>query len=280
MDKVIDIEERIPTLRQKRRRRTNFKFITLLLLFFLTLFLLLYFQSPYSDIKKINIKGSKLVGEEVYLEQANLKIGNSMWGFQADEVEKKIKQQHWVKDVQVTRKWLTTVEIKVEEWQKVAYISFDNEFYPMLENGEIFKEASKLEPVDAPLFLEFEDEKLRKKLLKELAKLDPTVLALISQINATPTSSDPYSITLFMNDGYEVRAEITSLADKLKFYPSIIAQIESAGGYEKGIIDIEVGSYYRSYQDEYVQLDLTTDEIDSNTDGEQEVIADEEIISQ
>lgn len=280
MDKVIDIEERIPTLRQKRRRRTNFKFITLLLLFFLTLFLLLYFQSPYSDIKKINIKGSKLVGEEVYLEQANLKIGNSMWGFQADEVEKKIKQQHWVKDVQVTRKWLTTVEIKVEEWQKVAYISFDNEFYPMLENGEIFKEASKLEPVDAPLFLEFEDEKLRKKLLKELAKLDPTVLALISQINATPTSSDPYSITLFMNDGYEVRAEITSLSDKLKFYPSIIAQIESAGGYEKGIIDIEVGSYYRSYQDEYVQLDLTTDEIDSNTDGEQEVIADEEIISQ
>lgn len=280
MDKVIDIEERIPTLRQKRRRRTNFKFITLLLLFFLTLFLLLYFQSPYSDIKKINIKGSKLVGEEVYLEQANLKIGNSMWGFQADEVEKKIKQQHWVKDVQVTRKWLTTVEIKVEEWQKVAYISIDNEFYPMLENGEIFKEASKLEPVDAPLFLEFEDEKLRKKLLKELAKLDPTVLALISQINATPTSSDPYSITLFMNDGYEVRAEITSLADKLKFYPSIIAQIESAGGYEKGIIDIEVGSYYRSYQDEYVQLDLTTDEIDSNTDGEQEVIADEEIISQ
>lgn len=280
MDKVIDIEERIPTLRQKRRRRTNFKFITLLLLFFLTLFLLLYFQSPYSDIKKINIKGSKLVGEEVYLEQANLKIGNSMWGFQADEVEKKIKQQHWVKDVQVTRKWLTTVEIKVEEWQKVAYISIDNEFYPMLENGEIFKEASKLEPVDAPLFLEFEDEKLRKKLLKELAKLDPTVLALISQINATPTSSDPYSITLFMNDGYEVRAEITSLSDKLKFYPSIIAQIESAGGYEKGIIDIEVGSYYRSYQDEYVQLDLTTDEIDSNTDGEQEVIADEEIISQ
>ncbi|MFP3916366.1 FtsQ-type POTRA domain-containing protein [Lysinibacillus telephonicus] len=280
MDKVIDIEERIPTLREKRRRRTNFKFITLLLLFFLTLFLLLYFQSPYSDIKKIDIQGSKLVDEEVYLQQSTLQIGNSMWGFHADEIEKKIKQQHWVKDVQVKRKWLTTVEIEIKEWQKVAYISVDNEFYPMLENGEIFTQGSTLEPIDAPLFLEFEDEELRKKLLKELAKLDPTVLALISQINATPSSSDPYSITLFMNDGYEVRAEITSLADKLKFYPSIVAQIESAGGYEKGIIDIEVGSYYRSYSDEYTQVDLTSDEIDPDTEEEQEVIADEEIISE
>lgn len=90
MDKVIDIEERIPTLREKRRRRTNFKFITLLLLFFLTLFLLLYFQSPYSDIKKIDIQGSKLVDEEVYLQQSTLQIGNSMWGFHADEIEKKL----------------------------------------------------------------------------------------------------------------------------------------------------------------------------------------------
>ncbi len=280
MDKVIDIEERIPTLREKRRRRTNFKFIALLLLFFLTLFLLLYFQSPYSDIKKINIMGSKLVNEEVYLQKSELKIGNSMWGFKVNDIENKLRQQQWVKDVQVTRKWLTTVEINVEEWQKVAYISVDNEFYPMLENGEMFKQASTMEPVDAPLFLQFEDEQLRKKLLKELAKLDPTVLALISQINATPSSADPYSITLFMNDGYEVRAEITSLADKLKYYPSIVAQIESAGGYEKGIIDIEVGSYYRSYSDEYTKLNIPVDEMETDSEVEQEVMADEETISQ
>lgn len=282
MDKVIDIEERIPTLREKRRKRTNFKFVALLLLFFLTLFLLLYFQSPYSDIKKIDIKGSKLVDNEVYLEQSQLQIGHSMWGFRVNEIEEKLREDLWVKDVQVKRKWLSTVEIKIEEWQKVAYIAIDNEFYPMLENGEMFEQASTLEPIDAPLFLEFEDEQLRKKLLKELAKLDPTVLALISQINASPSSADPYSITLYMNDGYEVRAEITSLADKLKFYPSIIAQIESAGGYEKGIIDIEVGSYYRSYSDEYspVNLNLPIDEMDTDIEEEQEVIADEETISQ
>ena len=53
MDKVIDIEERIPTLKKKRRRRTNIKFAVIISLFLGTLFLLLYFQSPYSNIQKI-----------------------------------------------------------------------------------------------------------------------------------------------------------------------------------------------------------------------------------
>ncbi|MCP1143942.1 cell division protein FtsQ/DivIB [Lysinibacillus endophyticus] len=273
MDKVIDIEDRIPTLREKRRKRTNFKFMILIILFFLTLFLLLYFQSPYSEINKIKITGSNLVEDKDYIKQSQLQIGDSMWGFNVGDVEERIAKQYWVKDVEVKRKWLTTVEIKVNEWQKVAYISLDNEFYPMLENGDVFKELNTLEPIDAPLFLQFDDEKLRKRLLKELAKLDSTVLALISQINSTPSSADPYSITLYMNDGYEVRAEITTLAEKLNFYPSIVAQIENSSDYSKGIIDIEVGSYYKSFNDEYTQLDINFEEMDAQ---EQEVLVDEE----
>ena len=280
MEKVIDIEERIPTLREKRRKRTNFKFIFLLFLFLITLFLLLYFQSPYSEIKKVDVIGAGLVEADVYREQSDLHAGDSIWGFKVNDIEDKISEKHWVKDVHVKRKWLTTVQVEIEEWEKVAYISIDNELYPMLENGDIFKEASSLEPIDAPLFLEFEDEKLRKKLLVELAKLDPTVLSLISQINSTPTSSDPYAVTLFMNDGYEVRAEVTTLAEKLNYYPSIVAQIESAGSYEKGIIDIEVGSYYKSYLDEYAEFDFNIDETGEAVIEEQEVMDDEDSTSQ
>lgn len=193
-----------------------------------------------------------------------------MWSFREKEVEENIKKLEWVKDVEVHKQWLTSVEIIIEEWPKVAYISENNSFYPILENGVVFKELGSSTPIDAPIFLEFEDSELRKRLLKELAGLEPTVLAMISQINATPTSSDPYAITLFMNDGYEVRAEITSLAEKLNYYPSIIAQIENNGEFEKGIIDIEVGTYYRSYSEEY-KIDVL-DPTEENSDiTEQEV---------
>lgn len=274
MDKIIDIEERIPTLREKRRKRTNFKFIFLIVIFLITLFLLLYFQSSYSKIKKLEVIGADLVASEVYGEQSGLQTGDSMWGFKGKDIEEQFKKAHWVKDVQVKRKWLTTVQIKVDEWEKVAYLSLDQELYPLLENGDVFKEASELEPIDAPLFLEFEDKKVRKRLLKELAKLDKTVLSMISQINSTPSSADPYAITLFMNDGYEVRAEATSLAEKLNYYPSIVAQIESEETHSKGIIDIVVGSYYKSYQDEYAQKNAGQPK-EPGTD-EQEVMTDEE----
>ncbi|MGN7477239.1 cell division protein FtsQ/DivIB [Solibacillus silvestris] len=251
MEKVIDITERVPAMKKRRRRRTNFKFLALVTIFLFIIIILLYFQLPYSDIKKIEIKGAQLKEDTFYIEQSNLNIDDSLWGFKISEVEQAIAQHEWVKSVHVQRKFLNHVQITIDEWQKVAYISKDGEFYPMLDNGAIFNESNAIVPIDAPIFLKFENEAIRKKLLKELAQLKPEVLSLISQINANPTEADPYSITLFMNDGYEVRADANTLAEKLNYYPSIVAQIENEETSEKGIVDIEVGSYYRPFSDEY-----------------------------
>lgn len=278
MEKVIDIEDRIPTLRKKRKRRTNIKFASIISLFFATLFLLLYFQSPYSDVQKITIYGAGLKDDDYYIEKSGVHIGDSMWGINSSEIEEKL-QEKWIKNVEVKRKWLTSVEIHIDEYRKVAYISENNHFYPMLENGYVFKDTSLAVPVDAPIFSQFENKTYQKLLLEQLSKLDEEVLALISQINATPTETDPYRITLFMNDGYEVRAEISSLAEKLNYYPSIIAQIEKDGAFEKGVIDIEVGSYYKSYTKEYAGLEENI-QTEKEEELEQDVGADEESISQ
>lgn len=251
MEKIIDLEDRIPTFRERRRKRTNIKFIVLITFFSIVLIVLLYFQSPYSDVKKITVQGAELVESSVYEKKAGIKKGDSMWGFQVAQIEKSIQSFDWVKDVQVKKKWLTTVEIKVMEWPKVAYLSKDGKLYPMLENGLIFEQEDEATPINAPIFIGFDSERLRTKLLKELAQLNPEVLALISQINATPSKANPYAITLLMNDGYEVRGDLTSLASKLNYYPSIVAQIEKQEQFEKGVIDIEVGSYYRAYSEEY-----------------------------
>ena len=251
MEKVIDITERVPAMKKRRRRRTNFKFIALITIFLFIILLLLYFQSSLSDISKIDVSGANLKEDEFYMEASTLKLSDSMWSFKVADVEKSLSENEWVKSVEVKRVWLNKVKISIEEWHKVAYISKDGMFYPMLDNGVIFDESNELVPIDAPIFLGFEEEGLRKKVLKQLSKLKPEVLSLISQINANPTEADPYAITLYMNDGYEVRAEANTLAEKLNYYPSIVAQIENDETFEKGIVDIEVGSYYRPYKDEY-----------------------------
>lgn len=274
MEKVIDITERVPAMKKRRKRRTNFKFIALITIFLLIIVVLLYFQLPYSNIKKIDIKGAALREDAFYLQQSTLQVDDSLWGFKTSEVEQSIAENEWIKSVDVKRKFLNDVEITIEEWQKVAYISKDGEFYPMLENGVIFSEANEIIPIDAPIFLEFEDEALRKKLLKQLAELKPEVLSQISQINANPSETDPYAITLFMNDGYEVRADANTLGEKLNYYPSIIAQIEQQEVFEKGVIDIEVGTYYRPFSDEYTLISDV--EAESEEGGQEEKQNDEQ----
>lgn len=267
MEKVIDITERVPAMKKRRKRRTNVKFIALITIFLFIILLLLYFQSTYSDISKIDVEGAHLKEADFYIDQSQLRVSDSMWGFEVAKVEKVLAANDWVKSVEVKRQFFNRVQITIEEWHKVAYISQDGMFHPMLDNGVIFEEANEYLPIDAPIFLDFNDEALRKKLLKQLSLLKPEVLSLISQLNANPTESDPYAITLYMNDGYEVRADANSLAEKLNYYPSIIAQIESEESFEKGIVDIEVGSYYRPFSDEY-SLEETSE--GENLEGEEQ----------
>lgn len=60
MEKIIDIEERIPTLRERRKKRTNQRFTILLAIFGIILLALLYFQSSLSHIGEIKVTGGQL----------------------------------------------------------------------------------------------------------------------------------------------------------------------------------------------------------------------------
>lgn len=269
MEKVIDIEDRIPTLKKRRKKRTNRKFIVLILLFFLVLSVLLYFQSPYSEIKEIQVKGAQLVNENYYVEASKIVEGQSMWGFKVKDVEQALLKDEWVQDVQVKRNWFRKVTIEVDEWKKVAYLSEDGTYYPLLENGKRFEQADDTIPIDAPVFIGITGEKKINKLVEQLALLKPEVLALISQVNSNENATNPNAILLYMNDGYEVHAIISTLAEKLNYYPSMVAQISHL---EKGVIDLEVGSSFKPYNRAYNQVELNMNE----EQAEQEVTEDEQ----
>ena len=85
MEKVIDIEERIPSMREKRRRRTNRKFIFILSIFALALLVILYFQSPFSKINKVTVTGANLHDHEFYIETSGLIKGQAFLGIYNEE---------------------------------------------------------------------------------------------------------------------------------------------------------------------------------------------------
>lgn len=263
MDKIIDIEDRIPTLRERRKKRTNRKFTLLLVIFLFTLLGLLYFQSPYSHVQSIVVKGANLATNDEYIERTGIQEGQSMWEIRTSNAEEILLKNEWLQDVTVKRTGLTSVTIEVTEWKKAAYIQSEKGFDLVLENGTVYHSTQKMAPVDAPVLNSFENPKALNRMVKELAKLKGEVLSMISQIESVPSKADPYRIRLFMNDGFEIRAVIPSFAEKMNYYPSIIAQI---GDSEKGVIDIEVGSFFQTYVDMYNPQPKEEEEVEETSE--------------
>lgn len=244
MDKIIDIEERIPSLKERRKRRANRKFSIIIVLFAIALLIVLYLQSSLSRIDHIHITGATLHDEVFYEHTSGLLRGEIIWSFSTNKVKEKIEAVAEVKNVEVKRKWLRDVEIVVTEWQTLAYVENEGTYKVLLENGNIFSEEFSIVESKAPILTNFEDDHIRESLTKQLTKTNDDVYTLISEIIYTGTEENPTTITVYMDDGYEVHAVISTFSEKMVYYSDIISQLDE---YEKGVIDLEVGTYFTPY---------------------------------
>ena len=77
--KVITIEDRIPRLKEERKRKANRRFILYLSLFFLLILLVVYLQSPLSKVGKIDIQGNFYVSDADILKAGQITENTSFW---------------------------------------------------------------------------------------------------------------------------------------------------------------------------------------------------------
>ncbi len=245
MDKVIDIEDRIPTLRERRKKRTNRKFVALLVVFLVLLAIVVYSQTKYSKLQDLAVAGANLYEPVDYQQASGLEFGDSMWSFNENEIEERLNKLEWVKVSRVEKKWLTGVEIYIAENEKLGYLENDTGYQMLLSNGHALEKP--VVSVSGPIFINFEKKEDRQKLAAQLTAIDSEVYNLISQVTLNPKKSTPL-VNLYMNDGNEVKGTLGTLAEKLNYYPSVIAQLEDG---QKGIVDMEVGIFFQSYEDVY-----------------------------
>jgi cell division protein FtsQ len=243
---VVSIEDRIPKLKQQRRKKANRRLIFLLLLFFIFIACILYFQSPLSHVQAIKVLGNNVYSENDIVSSAKISSDNNIWKVENNEIEKRIKQLPEIKSAEVKKQFPNTVVINVEELKRIAYISVENEYVPVLENGKILeKNQSTNFPLNAPILFSFTEDEALKKMIKAIEQIPEEVLNAISEIHYDPIESDEFHISLYMNDGNEVSATITTFAEKMVHYSSIVSQLLPD---QKGVINLEVGSYFKAYE--------------------------------
>lgn len=243
--KIVSLEDRVPKLKQQRRRKANKRLIFLLMLFFVLISFVVYFQSPLSHVNKITIMGNSVYPEDKLISLSGLSKESNIWTLNENSIEKRLEKLTEVKSATIEVKFPNNVSIEIVEWKRIAYIMKDGVFWPILENGEILEEVSGVIPVNSPILIGFSEGEAMEEMIESLNSLPNEVLNSISEIHHTPKEMDNLHITLFMNDGFEVSASLRSFAEKMAHYPSIVSQLDPN---IKGIIDLEVGSFFRAYE--------------------------------
>lgn len=244
--KIVALEDRIPKLKEQRRRKANRRLIILLFLFFTMIAVVAYVQSPLSHVKKVTVKGNELLSTNEIIETAEIAKKTNIWSVKKDIVAQELEKLNVIKEAKVRIILPNTVIIEIQERNKIAYLEDDRSYFPVMENGRVLKDRKVAEiPVTAPILFNFKEGAFLKEMVTALEELPNEVLNGISEIHYTPKKTDQYHISLFMNDGFEVSATLRSFSKKMVHYPSIISQLDHN---KKGIIDLEVGSYFKAYE--------------------------------
>ncbi|WP_284140898.1 MULTISPECIES: cell division protein FtsQ/DivIB [unclassified Virgibacillus] len=243
--KVVSIEDRIPKLKQARKKKANRRLVFYLSIFFFLLSIIVYLQSPLSEIKNITIQGNALLTDQEVMEKSGLLKHMNIWTINKEEAKTQLLKDPIVEKVEISRQLPWTVDIRIVEQDRVGYIKKENKVYAVLGNGTILKdEVLNGMRGDAPMLLDFDNKKLLDRMTDELSQLPKSILDIISEVYWTPSKENSNKITLYMNDGYIVSGTIRNFADRMQVYPSIVSQLDPK---EKGIIHIGVGAYFESF---------------------------------
>ena len=202
----------------------------------------LYFISPLSKPKEIYVYGNRQVELGTIQEQAGIKKGKSIWGIlsEHDLIRKKLMNQNpKIKDTSVTLSGLNTIQITILENPAIGYYMEEGQYKELLADGQIIIKDEPTNKEGFPELVNFTDES-RNSLASQLEKINPSIIAMIRQIQYVDPVKSPLKIQIRMKDGIKVIGTLKDIGEKLNYYPSILKQLPK----KSGTIDMEVGIFY------------------------------------
>lgn len=249
--KIVSLEDRIPKLKEQRKRKANRRLIFLISIFFLLILFVVYFQSPLSHVKHIKVAGNQLVDTETVIKKMGISNKTNIWSIDKEKTTSKLLTIPEVKKATVKINFPNNVVVQIKEHTAVANISDGTKLLTVLESGNIVNQKGNSQS-NIPILTNFKQGKILKAMVEQIQQLPKEIINSISEINYSPKKTDIYHITLYMNDGFEVSATIRTLASKIIYYPSIVSQLDPN---VKGVIDLEVGSTFKPFKTEVKEED-------------------------
>ncbi|MGU7998745.1 cell division protein FtsQ/DivIB [Streptococcus suis] len=237
-----ETEKKIHPLQTAIPSKVVWKAVPVLVASLLLAALALYFISPTSKKKQIEVVGNeRLTAEQV--ENYSLISPDDYIvtiALHADAYAKNIKRNSSSVETAIIKFQFPAIfTIQIKEYAIIGYIQQQSQWYPVLSSGEVGGESISQDslPEGYPT-INLSDKELIKELAIELGKIDAGIRSAIQTINLTPSKVTADLLTLNMADGNTVLVPLSEISQKLPYYTKIAAEVTVPT-----TIDMEVGIY-------------------------------------
>ncbi|MER2063125.1 MAG: cell division protein FtsQ/DivIB [Alkalibacterium sp.] len=250
-----DLKSTVSDLRKERGRFIKWGIVVTL--FLVTGLLSFYFVSPYRLVNNIYVSGTDEVYDQTVLNSSGLSSGQSIWEkyLNRETIEERIIEMNpQVKGAKVTLTGLQDFTISIEEYETVAYLTKDNMYKKILENGDILDETVPRINSNQPILKDFEEGRALEQIISEYEEVDDEIKGMISEIEYLNDERNRLLIRVFINDGNEVLVNIPNLSDRLNYYPEMKDAVEDVAG----LFDLEAGAYFIPFSNEEESEELET----------------------
>lgn len=222
------------------KKRKNLGKNSIILILTVVIIFIAYLGSPLSKVRNVNVEGVNDLGAQQVIDATEINNNSLLVNVLLDHrsiADKTKKKLPSIQTVSFRTRNLRDIVIKVKEIPTLGLIYKDGYYYRVVNGGRILNQKMHAPIGNYPIYSGFNKKDL-KKISKIYKNLPDNVRTNVSQFYNAPTKLNPYRIKIDMNDGNKVVADIRTVEAKMKYYPSIAAQMK-----RKGVINLEIGAY-------------------------------------
>lgn len=235
------IGKKLPQLLRQKHRRLAQRMGIVIGLFTVVLVVALYFATPISHISTIKVTGNQALSVNQLSAMTGIKRGNSIYKVRGREkaiAKRVVAKNARIKQIRLSITHMNVLTIHVSEYRTAGYVPANGYYRVALESGVVTNEHQTQPTGSYPVYDKFNSQTKLAAMIKQYAKLPQKIKSGISEIQFKPSKANPERIHLFMNDGNEVYASLSTFATKMAYYPSIAAKMKTSG-----VVNLEVGAY-------------------------------------
>jgi cell division protein FtsQ len=249
-------QSQIPALKKQKTKKLNGRRILYLLIgLFITLLIILFFQSSISKVAQIHITGFELLTESSIGQAAGIAMGDSYFYTSSSTIEKRVKALKTIESVKVIKKFPGLISIEVKEFQRVAFqVKEDGEMEALLADGSVVSLKGRTLAIDRPIMSNWQDsDPLKNQLCSVLARIPEALLSDISEIKPNPSAAYEDKIKIYTRSQFEVDTTVGYLLDKIPYLSTMINDLKEKQ--PTGVLSLLDSDYGKLFDKDQIQND-------------------------